>query len=147
MDMNPKGPDEGDISNNDIQDGDVYNNGIQGMQLHAHHLDEIKIGSINVQLSPKGTPLSVQNLGEKEQFVMPLSHVQILMQNDKSSADYHADFVPRESASGLPQVSSCASGPPCSVADGRRPRLAHSSSSTARCRPTAATAAVSSRAS
>jgi hypothetical protein len=62
MDMNPKGPDEGDISNNDIQDGDVYNNGIQGMQLHAQTLDEIKIGSINVQLSPTSTPLSVQNL-------------------------------------------------------------------------------------
>jgi hypothetical protein len=106
MDMNLKGLDEGDTSSNDKQDGDVNNNGIQGMQLHAHPLDEIKIGSLNVQLSPKGTPLAVQNLGKKEHFVMPLSHVQNLMQNDKSSTDYHADFVPRESASGLPQVAS-----------------------------------------
>ncbi|KAM0853721.1 hypothetical protein ACQ4PT_050886 [Festuca glaucescens] len=106
MDMDPKGLDEGDASNKDKQDGEVNINGIQGMQLHAHHLDEIKIGSINVQLSPKGTPLSVQNLGKKEQFIMPLSHVQNLMQNDNFSTDYHADLVPRESASGLPQVTS-----------------------------------------
>ncbi|KAM0894841.1 hypothetical protein ACQ4PT_024277 [Festuca glaucescens] len=53
MDMDPKGLDEGDTSNKDKQDGEVNINGIQGMQLHAHYLDEIKIGSINVQLSPK----------------------------------------------------------------------------------------------
>ncbi|KAM0929119.1 hypothetical protein ACQ4PT_001826 [Festuca glaucescens] len=52
MDMDPKGPDDGATSNNDGQGGSINNNGIQGMHLHAHHLDEIKIGSINVQLSP-----------------------------------------------------------------------------------------------
>jgi hypothetical protein len=77
MDMDPKGPYEGNTSDNGEQNGVINNNGIQGMQLHAQPLDEIKIGSINVQLSPTCTPLSVQNLGEKRQFSNTLSHVQI----------------------------------------------------------------------
>ncbi|KAM0872552.1 hypothetical protein ACQ4PT_038666 [Festuca glaucescens] len=63
MDMDPKGPDEGATSNNDGQGGSIINNGIQGMQLHAHHLDEIKIGSINVQLSPTDSVPSQSTLG------------------------------------------------------------------------------------
>ncbi|KAM0863643.1 hypothetical protein ACQ4PT_044458 [Festuca glaucescens] len=82
MDMDPKGPDEGNASNNGGQDGANINNGIQGMQLHAQPLDEIKIGTINVPLSPSGTPSSVQN----------------------------SDCLPRVSTLGLPQVGTDASG-------------------------------------
>jgi hypothetical protein len=106
MDMDPKGLDEGDTSSKDKQDGEVNINAIQGMHLHVHHLDEIKIGSLKVPLSPKGIPSSVQNLGEKEHLIIPLSHVKNLMQNDKVISDYHADLMPNESASGLPRVTS-----------------------------------------
>jgi hypothetical protein len=106
MDMDPKGLDEGDTSNKDKQDGEVNINAIQGMHLHVHHLDEIKIGSLKVPLSPKGIPSSVQNLGEKEHLVIPLSYVKNLMQNDKFISDYHAYLLPSVSASGLPQVTS-----------------------------------------
>jgi hypothetical protein len=106
MDMDPQGLDDGDTSNKDKQDGEVNINGIQEMQMHVHHLDEIKIGYIHVPLSPKGTPSSAQNLGEKESLVLPLPYVNNLMQNDKFLSDYHADLLPCVSASGLPQGTS-----------------------------------------
>ncbi|KAM0836214.1 hypothetical protein ACQ4PT_062457 [Festuca glaucescens] len=109
MDMDPKGPDEGNNSNNGGQDGAMINNGIQGMQL-AQPLEAIKIGSIKVPLSPTGTPLSVQNLGHKMQFSNTLSHVKIQMLNDKTGVDSHADCAPGVSTLGLPQVGINASG-------------------------------------
>jgi hypothetical protein len=65
MDMDPKGADEGATSNNDGQGGSYENNGVDGMQLQAQQIAAINIASINLQLSPTGTPLSVQNLGKK----------------------------------------------------------------------------------
>ncbi|KAM0903547.1 hypothetical protein ACQ4PT_018595 [Festuca glaucescens] len=54
MDMDPKGQDETNTSNNGGQDGASINDGVQGMQLNAQNLDEINIGSIMVPLSPSG---------------------------------------------------------------------------------------------
>jgi hypothetical protein len=59
----------------DLKNVQVKNNGIQGMQLHAQQIEEIKIGPINVQLSPTGTPSYVQNFGKKTLF---LSHYLML---------------------------------------------------------------------
>jgi hypothetical protein len=106
MDMNPQGLDEGDTSTKDKQDGQVNINGTHEMQMHAHHLDEIKFGSINVPLSPKGTPSHAQILGGKDHLVLPLPYVKNLMQNDNFLSDYNADLMPCVSASGLPQVTS-----------------------------------------
>ncbi|KAM0906584.1 hypothetical protein ACQ4PT_016712 [Festuca glaucescens] len=52
MDMDPKGPDGGSTSNNNEQSGHFENNGVDGMQLQANQIEEIRVGSINVQLSP-----------------------------------------------------------------------------------------------
>jgi hypothetical protein len=69
MDMDPKGIDEGATSNTDGQ-GDTYeNNRMDGMQLQAQQLEEIKVGSINVQLSPTGTPASPQSLVQNHLFL------------------------------------------------------------------------------
>jgi hypothetical protein len=46
----------------------------------------------------------------KKQFYKPLSHVEILLQNDKKGADFDADVIPSKSNSGLPQVGIWASG-------------------------------------
>ncbi|KAM0873685.1 hypothetical protein ACQ4PT_037891 [Festuca glaucescens] len=54
MDMDPKGQDEPNTSNNGGQDGASINDGVQGMQLNAKNLGEINIGSIMVPLSPTG---------------------------------------------------------------------------------------------
>jgi hypothetical protein len=68
MEMDPKGIDEGATSNTDGQ-GDTYeNNGMDGMQLQAQQLQEIKVGSINVDLSPTSTLASPQILVQKQFF-------------------------------------------------------------------------------
>ncbi|KAM0852978.1 hypothetical protein ACQ4PT_051394 [Festuca glaucescens] len=57
MDMDPKGQDDTNTSNNGGQDGAFISDGVQGMQL-AQPLDEINIGSIKVPLSPTGISIS-----------------------------------------------------------------------------------------
>jgi hypothetical protein len=109
MDMDPKGPNEENIANNGGQDGAMINNGIQGMQL-AQPWQEIEIGSIKIPLTPTGTPSPVQFLDQNLLSPNSLSHVKILMLNDKTGGDSNADCAPGRSTSGLPQVDSSASG-------------------------------------
>jgi hypothetical protein len=60
MDMDLKGQDDINTSNNGGQDGAFISDGVQGMQL-AQSVEEINIGSIKVPLSPTGDPLSFKN--------------------------------------------------------------------------------------
>ncbi|KAM0879421.1 hypothetical protein ACQ4PT_034237 [Festuca glaucescens] len=52
MDMDPKGVDEGNTSNNNGKEGTYENNGVEGMQVQSNHVDAIQIGTMNVQLTP-----------------------------------------------------------------------------------------------
>ncbi|KAM0837228.1 hypothetical protein ACQ4PT_061811 [Festuca glaucescens] len=52
MDMDPKGVDEGNTSNNNGQEGSYENNGVEGMQVQSNHIDAIQIGTMNVQITP-----------------------------------------------------------------------------------------------
>ncbi|KAM0908073.1 hypothetical protein ACQ4PT_015705 [Festuca glaucescens] len=103
MDMDPKGIEEGDTSNNIDQDGHYENNGVDGMQLQAQPMEEIKVGSINIQLSRKDTLSSAQNLAEKHPFFESLPLVENVALNDNFYADYNTDLLPNGSTSGLPQ--------------------------------------------
>ncbi|KAM0837391.1 hypothetical protein ACQ4PT_061693 [Festuca glaucescens] len=116
MDMDPKGQDETNTSNNGGQDGASINDGVQGMQLNAQNLDEINIGSIMVPLSPSGTPPFAQNLSQKEPFSNSLSHIKIQL-NDKTAADFHVVSAPGVSTLGLPQVASGSVTPGCSESE------------------------------
>ncbi|KAM0844986.1 hypothetical protein ACQ4PT_056692 [Festuca glaucescens] len=104
MDMNPKGTDEDATSNNNEQGVSNTNNGVDGMQVQCQHIDEIQIGMMKVQLSPAGIPPSDSNLGKKDLFCMPLSHVEILSLKNKVCTDFGVDPVHSNSASGLPMV-------------------------------------------
>ncbi|KAM0880541.1 hypothetical protein ACQ4PT_033491 [Festuca glaucescens] len=52
MDMDPKGVDEGNTSNNNDKEGTYENNGVEGMQVQSNYVDAIQIGTMNVQLTP-----------------------------------------------------------------------------------------------
>jgi hypothetical protein len=66
MDMDPKGNEEEATSHKNDQGGSVENNGVQGMQLNGQQFGEFKVGSIDVQLSPTGTPCSAENFVKKK---------------------------------------------------------------------------------
>ncbi|KAM0842887.1 hypothetical protein ACQ4PT_058064 [Festuca glaucescens] len=63
MDMDPKGSDEGNTSNNNGQEGSFENNGVDGMQVQDNHIDEIQIGTMNVQITPTDGLLSKSTSG------------------------------------------------------------------------------------
>jgi hypothetical protein len=65
MDMDPKGLDEGNTSNNG-QDGSFENNGVDGMQVQVNHNGEIQIETLNVQISPPGIPHVALNFDKKK---------------------------------------------------------------------------------
>jgi hypothetical protein len=73
MDMDPKGTDEGATPNNNDQCGHHENNGVDGMQLQAQQIEEIRVGSINIQLSPTCIHLSAQNLAEKKSILQVIT--------------------------------------------------------------------------
>ncbi|KAM0901965.1 hypothetical protein ACQ4PT_019530 [Festuca glaucescens] len=52
MDMDPKGVDGGNTSNNNDKEGTYENNGVEGMQVQSNYVDAIQIGTMNVQLTP-----------------------------------------------------------------------------------------------
>jgi hypothetical protein len=89
MDMDPKGLDEGNTSNNG-QDGSFENNGVDGMQVQVNHNDEIQIVT-NVQISPTGIPHVAQNFDKKSLFFKPISHVKNLVPNDSFCTNSHVD--------------------------------------------------------
>jgi hypothetical protein len=68
MDMEPKGGDEGNTSNNNGQEGTYENNGVEGMQVQSHYVDAIQIGTMNVQLTPTSILPYAKNSGKKELF-------------------------------------------------------------------------------
>jgi hypothetical protein len=121
MEMDPKGIDEGATSNTYGHGDTNENNGMDGMQLQAQQLQDIKVGSINVDLSPTGTSASPQNFVQKQFFPKPISHVEVLMLNDKIGTVCDTDSSPSKSALGLPQVcsrSATASGSGSGVPNG-----------------------------
>ncbi|KAK1660796.1 hypothetical protein QYE76_048955 [Lolium multiflorum] len=63
MDMDPKGVDEGNTSNNNGQEGSYENNGVDGMQVQSNHIDAIQIGTMNVQITPTDMRPKVSTLG------------------------------------------------------------------------------------
>ncbi|KAM0871316.1 hypothetical protein ACQ4PT_039450 [Festuca glaucescens] len=63
MDMDPKGLDEGNTSNNNGQEGSYENNGVDGMQVQSNHIDVTQIGTMNVQITPTDGMLSKSTSG------------------------------------------------------------------------------------
>ncbi|KAM0878122.1 hypothetical protein ACQ4PT_035063 [Festuca glaucescens] len=63
MDMDPKGLEEGNTSNNNGQEGSYENNGVDGMQVQSNHIDAIQIGTMNVQITPTDGMLSKSTSG------------------------------------------------------------------------------------
>ncbi|KAM0870258.1 hypothetical protein ACQ4PT_040132 [Festuca glaucescens] len=104
MDMDPKGTDEDATSNNNEQDGSHVNNGVDGMQAQFQPIVAIQIGTMNVQLTPKGIPPSGSNLAKKDLYCMSLSHFENLSLKEKHCTNFGADLVPSRSASGSPMV-------------------------------------------
>ncbi|KAM0893153.1 hypothetical protein ACQ4PT_025290 [Festuca glaucescens] len=105
MDMDPKTNDGDATSNNNDQVGPNGNNGGDGMQEQLEHFDAIRIGSMNVKLSPSGSSPFVSNLSKNDPSYRSLFHVENLLANDKNYTDFHTDFMPRGSALGLSPVS------------------------------------------
>ncbi|KAM0893247.1 hypothetical protein ACQ4PT_025232 [Festuca glaucescens] len=52
MDMDPKGVDEGNTSNNNGKEGTNENNGVEGMQVQSNNVDAIQIGTMKLPITP-----------------------------------------------------------------------------------------------
>ncbi|KAM0883870.1 hypothetical protein ACQ4PT_031341 [Festuca glaucescens] len=52
MDMDPKGVDEGNTSNNNGKEGTYEKNGVEGMQVQSNHVDVIQIGTMKLPITP-----------------------------------------------------------------------------------------------
>ncbi|KAM0921405.1 hypothetical protein ACQ4PT_006880 [Festuca glaucescens] len=104
MDMDPKrGDDDATSNNNDIGETNG-NNGGDGMMEQLEHFDAIKIGSLDVKLSPSGTLQFDSNLSKNSPIFESLLHVQKLTLDDENCTDFGADSLLRGSPSGLHPV-------------------------------------------
>ncbi|KAM0924360.1 hypothetical protein ACQ4PT_004980 [Festuca glaucescens] len=108
MDMDPKGTDEGATSNNNGQDGSYENNGVDGMQVQAHHIDAIQIGTMNVQLTPTDGMLSKSTSGSPLVGVVVGRSVAARVEQHASAAAVHplADtqlHVPAHAGQSMPK--------------------------------------------
>ncbi|KAM0898288.1 hypothetical protein ACQ4PT_022022 [Festuca glaucescens] len=104
MDMDPKRGD-GDATSNNNDIGETNgNNGGDGMMEQLEHFDAIKIGSLDVKLSPSGTLQFDSNLSKNSPIFESLLHVQKLTLDDENCTDFGADSLLRGSPSGLHPV-------------------------------------------
>jgi hypothetical protein len=131
MDMDPKGKDEKNTSNNGGQDGAFMSHGVQGMQLAQ---SENNIGAIKVPLILSGDPLSANNLIHNLLFSNILAPLHFRL-NDNSGSDSHTDCVPGISAWGLPQVLSGSATLPGSESESSLAGVQHGLSASARVLP------------
>ncbi|KAM0845185.1 hypothetical protein ACQ4PT_056551 [Festuca glaucescens] len=63
MDMDPKGVDEGNTSNNNGKEGTYEKNGVEGMQVQSNHVDAIQIGSMKLPITPTDSMARVSTSG------------------------------------------------------------------------------------
>jgi hypothetical protein len=104
MDMDPKRGDGEATSNNNEMGESNGNNGGDGMMQQLKHFDAIKIGSLDVKLSPSGTSPFDSNLSKNSPLFMSLLHVQKLTLDDEKCTNFGADSLLRGSPSGLHPV-------------------------------------------
>jgi hypothetical protein len=86
-------------NNNDFGESNGINGG-HTMQEKLEHFAAIKIGSLDVTLSPTGTPNSESILSKKRSFFKPLLYAENRAQNDKVSTVFGADSMLSASALG-----------------------------------------------
>ncbi|KAM0848994.1 hypothetical protein ACQ4PT_054009 [Festuca glaucescens] len=104
MDMDNKGNDADATSNNNEQDASNVNNGVDGMQEQLHNIDAIQIGTMHVELNPKGAPSYEPNLGKNELFYKSLSYAEKMALKDNFCTNFGADSWARESSLGSQPV-------------------------------------------
>jgi hypothetical protein len=94
-------------NNNDFGESNGINGG-HTMQEKLEHFAAIKIGSLDVTLSPTGKPNSESILSKKRSFIKPLLYAKNRAQNDKVFTVFGADSLLSSSASGSYPVGHCA---------------------------------------
>jgi hypothetical protein len=101
MDTDPKKKETKDASTNNLNGGSNGNNGGDGMQEQIERLDALQIGSLNLNITPAGSPPIDPNLNSFDSSPFYLHSEQNLPHNDKISIDFHTDLDQEGSAWGL----------------------------------------------
>jgi hypothetical protein len=106
MDMDPKKNEAGDTSSARGTGGSIGTNEGERMQEQIEHFDAIQIGSMSVQLSPKGSPSFDSELSNFFSPINSLCNVEKLGNIDKVCSGFNTVFMPGGSVLGSPPVRS-----------------------------------------
>jgi hypothetical protein len=101
MDTDPKRKEIKDASNNNLNGGSNGNNEGDGMQEQIECLDALQIGSLNLKVTPAGTPFTDPNLNSSDVSFSSMCNDQILLNIHKNCTGFHSDLVQGGSAWGL----------------------------------------------
>jgi hypothetical protein len=117
MDIDPKGVNDGNASNNNDKEETNEKNTVEGMQVQSNLVDAIQIGTLKIPISPTDILASAKNSGKKELFFERILHDLSLILNDKFCSDLHVDSLASVPTSGLPQVSGVKAVAPLPLAE------------------------------
>jgi hypothetical protein len=100
MDMDHRGNDKEEASKENDHDGSTTHNGVAGMQEQCGIVEAVRVGTMEINLSPPGNLYVAKNLNQKKFSFNSLFHEHFPALHDNLGANYHADSLETAAASG-----------------------------------------------